>query len=345
MKVIAGLLLFILAGVASAYAQHQEAKVIAEIAASNERTIKNAPFSAEAISESVQTLADGNRIVRSSTTKLYRNSEGRFRREINGGSGGVFSTSFSFGNGTTILDPVAGHRVMLDTLNGTARVATLGSGQNVTIARGGVALAGQQQAEIAAKLATAKTLTEAQRAEYAAKAKEYEQRAQEYRAVAPVAIAGSVSGTTTFTGDGFAYTTSDGRGKYETRNEELGTRDFEGVSAEGTRRVTTIPAGAIGNEREIEIVYERWYSKELGLVVYSKQSDPRFGEQTYRITNLVRSEPDPSLFTVPNSYKIVTDVTPVYHVTTKPSVVQSATSPRPAAVRTTQVSNVRTTKP
>ena len=341
MKVISGLLLFILAGVAT-YAQ-QEAKIIAEIAASNERTIKNAPFSAEAISESVQTLADGNRIVRSSTSKLYRNSEGRFRREVAGGSGGVFSTSFSFGNGTTILDPVAGHRVLLDTHNGTARVAMLGSGKNVTIARGG--LSGQREAEMAAKLATAQTLTEAQRAEYAAKVKEYQLKADELRATAPVAIAGSAGGVTVLSGDSFAYSPSAGGGKYDTRTEELGTRDFEGVSAEGTRRVTTIPAGAIGNEREIEIVYERWYSKELGLVVYSKNSDPRFGEQTYRITNLVRAEPDPSLFTVPNSYRILTEPAPVYRVNTKPSPAQSAVSPKPAAVRTTQVSNVKASKP
>lgn len=339
MKVISGLLLFILAGVAT-YAQ-QEAKVIAEIAASNERTIKNAPFSAEAVSESVQTLADGNRIVRSSTSKLYRNSEGRFRREINGGSGGVFSTSFSFGNGTTILDPVAGHRVLLDTLNGTARLATLGTGQNVTIARGGVS--GQREAEMAAKLANAQTLTEAQRAEYAAKAKEYQLRVDELRASTPVATGSG--GVAVFSGDGLAFATTSGGGKYDSRTEELGTRDFEGISAEGTRRVTTIPAGAIGNERDIEIVYERWYSKELGLVVYSKNSDPRFGEQTYRITNIIRAEPDPSLFTVPNSYKILRDPAPVYRVNTKPSPAQSAVSPRPAAARTTQISNVKATKP
>src|SRR5918993_2813624 len=104
MKVIAGLLFFILAGV-SVYAQ-QDAKVIAEIAASNEKTIKNSPFSAEALSESVQVLADGNRIVRSSTSKLYRNSEGRFRREHKGGSGGLSGTTYSFGQGVSILDPV-----------------------------------------------------------------------------------------------------------------------------------------------------------------------------------------------------------------------------------------------
>lgn len=344
MKVISGLLLFILAGVAT-YAQ-QEAKIIAEIAASNERTIKNAPFSAEAISESVQTLADGNRIVRSSTTKLFRNSEGRFRRETSGGSGGVFGTSFSFGNGTTILDPVAGHRVLLDTLNGTARLSTLGGSQSVTIARGSGGISGKREAEMAAKLANAQTLTEAQRAEYAAKVKDYQRRVEEIQSKAPVAVySGSGGNVATFSGDGgFAYTTSAG-GKYETRTEELGTRDFEGVSAEGTRRVTTIPAGAIGNERDIEIVYERWYSKELGLVVYSKNSDPRFGEQTYRITNLVRAEPDPSLFTVPNSYRILSDPAPVYKVNVKPSPAQSAVSPKPAAVRSTQVSNVKPARP
>lgn len=349
MKIIAGLLLFILAGVAT-YAQ-QEARVIAEIAASNDRTIKNAPFSAEAVSESVQTLADGNRIVRSSTSKLYRNSEGRFRRETDGGSAGVFGTTFSLGQGTTILDPVVGQRVLLDTLRGTARISSLGGGQNVTIARsGGGTLTEQQRAEIEGKVATVKTLTEAQRAEFAEKARVYERQLEELRAKSPaVAVAGTGEGVTTVTDSGsFTFLTSAGSAsQYETRTEDLGTRDHEGVMAEGTRRITTIPAGAIGNERPIEIVYERWYSKELGLTVYSKQSDPRFGEQTYRVTNIVRAEPDPSLFTVPNSYRILAEPATIYKVNTKPSPAQSATSPgrvRPA-VRTTTVSNTPPSRP
>jgi hypothetical protein len=91
----------------------QDAKVIAELSASSEKVIKNSPFSADAISESVQTLADGNRIVRSSTSKLYRNSEGRFRRELNG-SGGMLGSLYNLGTGVTILDPVAGQRYLLD---------------------------------------------------------------------------------------------------------------------------------------------------------------------------------------------------------------------------------------
>lgn len=344
MKVLSGLVLFILAGV-SVYAQ-QDAKVIAEIAASNEKTIKNSPFSADAVSESVQVLADGNRIVRSSTTKLYRNSEGRFRREMSGGSGGVFSTNFSFGHGTTILDPVVGHRVLLDTYNGTARVSSLGSGQNVTIVRGavGAPLSEEQRVEVERKLATAKTLTEAQRAEYAAKVKDYEKKAYEIRSVAPtVAVGGSGHAIATLSGDGmYAFATTPAA-RYDSKTEELGSRDIEGVSAEGTRRITTIPEGAIGNERAIEIVYESWYSKELGLVVYSKHSDPRFGEQTYRVTNIVRSEPDPSLFTVPQGYKVVSEPSTVYNLTTRPSAVTAR--PTRTATRPAQVVNVRSTKP
>ena len=336
MKVISGLLLFILAGV-SVYAQ-QDAKIIAEIASSNERTIKNSPFSAEAVSESVQTLADGNRIVRSSTTKLYRNSEGRFRREISGGAGGMLGTAFTLGHGTTILDPVVGHRVMLDMHNETARVTSLGSGQNVTIVRGHAEDGSHdgKKVEIERRIVTTKPMTEAERAAYEAMAKELGPKTFEIRtAPAAVALAGSGQTITTLNGDSaFTFTTGSAT-KYDSRTEELGTRDFEGVSADGTRRVTTIPEGAIGNERPIEVVYESWYSKELGLVVYSKHTDPRFGEQTYRVTNIVRAEPDPSLFTVPHGYKVLAEPARVYKVNSKPA----------AAAKPAPVVNVRPAKP
>jgi hypothetical protein len=124
--------------------------------------------------------------------------------------------------------------------------------------------------------------------------------------------------------------------KWETRTEQLGVQNFEGVDAEGTRTITTIPADAIGNERPIEIVYERWYSKELQMIVYSKHSDPRFGEQTYRLTNINRSEPDPSLFQVPTSYKLVNEPTTYFKTTVSPratvervSTVKSAQASRP----------------
>src|SRR5690242_9216468 len=79
-----------------------------------------------------------------------------------------------------------------------------------------------------------------------------------------------------------------------TKTESLGVQSIDGVNAEGTRTTTTIPAGSIGNEREINIVYEKWYAKDLQLIVMSKHTDPRFGEQTYRLTNIRRDEPQKS---------------------------------------------------
>jgi len=79
---------------------------------------------------------------------------------------------------------------------------------------------------------------------------------------------------------------------------------IEGVEAEGTRTTITIPAGEIGNERAIEIVSERWYSPELQTVVMTRHSDPRFGENSYTLTNISRTEPDKSLFDVPAGYTV-----------------------------------------
>jgi hypothetical protein len=88
------------------------------------------------------------------------------------------------------------------------------------------------------------------------------------------------------------------------RSESLGTREIEGVKAEGTRTTITIPAGAIGNVAPIEMVTERWYSPELQTVVLSRRSDPRFGETTYRLENIVRTEPPSELFQIPPDFTI-----------------------------------------
>ena len=89
----------------------------------------------------------------------------------------------------------------------------------------------------------------------------------------------------------------------DVQTEQLGTKEYEGVLAEGTRTTATLPAGAIGNVRPIEIISERWYSTELRVVVFSRRADPRFGEKIYRLTNITRAEPDAALFQVPADYK------------------------------------------
>src|SRR6185295_16289044 len=75
------------------------------------RVVKGQPYSAEVVSESIQTLADGNRIVQKTTGRVYRDSEGRIRREEDRPSGGAT---------ISITDSVAGTTYTLDPQNRTA---------------------------------------------------------------------------------------------------------------------------------------------------------------------------------------------------------------------------------
>ncbi|MGB7203578.1 MAG: hypothetical protein WBD16_15125 [Pyrinomonadaceae bacterium] len=347
------------------------AKILAQMYVKH-GAIENSPFTADEENESVQTLADGNRIVRKSTGKIYRNSEGRVRREVKGGQGGMLGTTFSVGGGTWIENPALGHKMMLDDAMKTAKIVRIEDGK-ITI-NGKPAAPGDPDVKIVEKISkvtsdgkntteavvvennngvvTRRPMTDEEKATIKEKMKTAKpgDSLKEFVVDSNVVtinggsggVGSGVSGrnvgtviTRSVGGQsvgGLTFTTDSS--KYESKTEELGTRDFEGVPATGTRKITTIPAGAIGNERPIEIVYERWYSKELGMTVYSKNIDPRFGEQTYRLLNISRSEPDPSLFTVPQGYKTITtkggDVnvsTPgVYRITTTKSDAEKAVS-------------------
>lgn len=285
-------------------------KMITEVVAASSLTkvIKGAPFSAEGISESIQTLQDGNRIVRSSTTKMYRDSEGRYRRESAGSSGGFGGTfiatpvagatvstygnlasAYNFQDSISIFDPVDNVRYLLMPSSKSARrYSTQIVDRPFIISQGGTGFGTQStpdavkiQSELKAATATFKSTN-----------------------VAPGDTQVIVAGTATISPEA-------------SKSESLGTKSFDGVEAEGSRTTTTIPAGKIGNERPIEITYERWYSKELDLTVYSRQYDPRYGEQIYRLANISRSEPDRSLFTIPSDYKVIPE-TPLKVYTTKP---------------------------
>ena len=95
-----------------------------------------------------------------------------------------------------------------------------------------------------------------------------------------------------------------GRTDPGTVTESLGRRSIEGVTAEGTRTTTTIPAGSVGNLQPMEIVSERWFSPELQMPVLISRRDPLAGETVYRLLGIVRAEPPSDLFTVPADYEI-----------------------------------------
>jgi hypothetical protein len=92
--------------------------------------------------------------------------------------------------------------------------------------------------------------------------------------------------------------------KDEAKTEKLEPRTIEGVQAQGSRTTITIPAGEQGNEQPLQIVNERWYSPELQVVLLTIHSDPRFGQTTYRLTNIQRTEPAATLFQVPSDYTV-----------------------------------------
>ena len=74
------------------------------------KVVKGAPYSATIETESVQTLGDGNRIVHRTTARVYRDGEGRIRREEKNGSTETI----------TITDPVTRRSFTLDPATRTA---------------------------------------------------------------------------------------------------------------------------------------------------------------------------------------------------------------------------------
>ena len=269
---------------------------------------KGAPYSAEATTESVQVLADGNRIVTKSGTRIYRDSDGRTRREqLN--SAGTDATAIN------ISDPVTGSSFMLDPASHTVYrnslvFATVGDRVGaMTISRVGPGGITTEMVRTPAA-GVALTTTEQQHKEVA-EAKAVAEIRTRVASGGGEAGAVRVEGTTTFAvvpDAGAVHTavmlprTAEGVGKVTT--EDLGQQTIEGVAATGTRTTTEIPAGAIGNEQPIKIVSEQWFSHELQVLVLTKHSDPRVGETTYRLTGIVRAEPASSLFDVPPEYTL-----------------------------------------
>lgn len=88
------------------------------------RTVKGAPYSGEATTETEQVLADGNRIRRRNATTVYRDSEGRTRREMALGAIGPLAANGGARQTVFINDPVAGVNYVLDPAERTARKMT-----------------------------------------------------------------------------------------------------------------------------------------------------------------------------------------------------------------------------
>jgi hypothetical protein len=219
-------------------------------------TVTNAPYSADIVTDVVQTLADGNRIEHHNTSSVARDSQGRVRREQQLAAIGPIMPQAN-GRMVTIMNPVEGVHYSLDPMRKVAMRSPMPRGVQGGVARTQVIIGSAAVEGVAGRAVTTDVDTIVTR-----------------------------------------------RAPEQGRTEQLGTSTIEGVQAEGTRTVVTIPAGTIGNQAPIEMVTERWFSSELGVVVLSRRTDPRFGETTYRLQNIARGEPSPELFQVPSDYTV-----------------------------------------
>ena len=256
--------------------------------------VKNAPYSAEAVTETTQRLADGNRIARKTNSTLYRDSEGRTRREETLGAIGPWASNGEPAQSVFINDPVSKTNLVLDTKNKT--VHKMPSPK---------AMMSQTLSGLQKNLDEAKARYSTNQPDVSAgKTKVIEIERHTTNEDGPAAAEAKMKAEIVMTHmqPGMPAMVLSSGSEKNAQKESLGTQMIEGVQAEGTRTAITIPAGAIGNDLPIQIVSERWYSPELLTVVMTKHSDPRMGDTVYRLTNINRNEPAPSLFQAPPDY-------------------------------------------
>ena len=268
------------------------------------RLVKGAPYSADAVTEMNQTLPDGNVISHKTLARVYRDSEGRTRQESFRGdtvrsvyiSDPVAGTSYTLMPGskvamsiprlerlaprardgkTSTQTPVLDHerRIIVHTVDGNDLPGTR---EEVRVQ---VVRIGDKEAPAAPTPPTPPTPPGA------------------VAPLPPIPPLPAIPGVHTM-----RFESTAGLGKGVT--SKLGTKEFDGVKAEGTSTVWIIPAGQIGNRNAINVTKESWYSPELQVTVMTRHSDPRTGESIYRLAGLKRAEPSIDLFKVPEGYSV-----------------------------------------
>jgi hypothetical protein len=260
-------------------ARKQAVEVLARVPF--EKAMKGAPYSAETVVESSQTLADGNRITRKTTGAVYRDGEGRTRREEEGMVSTVTPRVSSRGPSISIVDPVGGFSYSLDPDRKIAFKTAIG-GADAIYGKVYEATALQKKMDVEKQAAEEREKTTAAYGE------------MKPRSATPTARGGGGRGGV-MVARGYAMADP---------NTPLEHKTIEGVAVEGRKTTTVIPAGQVGNEQPITVVSEEWRSPELNLLVLTRHSDPRTGESSYRLQNIIRAEPDQSLFIVPADYTV-----------------------------------------
>jgi hypothetical protein len=288
------------------------------------------PMFAEFVTEHHQSFTDGNRISRTTASYIYRDAAGRIRREsqlsVPGFPAGVSASTF-----ITIVDQQLGYGYVLDPQEMIAHRYELNAAVPSYIARlstqsVGSALLGSDLKQPAASGASpaaseaASTTTHWHMHVFSSRRSRATAESTAASGSAQGAGAGGAAGgsATGQLSSGFLSENSDLpsaptmridqpflAAPNPMRTENLGEQSILGFRVHGTRVLTTLPAGQIGNDRPIDIVSEQWFSPELEVVMRSMHRDPWAGEFTTTVTRVSRGDQPASLFEIPAGYKVI----------------------------------------
>ena len=285
------------------------------------KPIKNAPYSAEIVTEKTQTLADGNQISNKTSSFSYRDAAGRTRQETRDSKGNI--------QHVVIMDPVENLRYILMPEKKMATKMHMGKDLDEKMANVKEKLDAAKEKLDKLKLEGKTVSVETQRNGDEVIVKRIERKTsgdktegnKDVREEVQVRVirAGNASDMpglhTSLSSTSGNFTSLmalspmsmaflDNRWTAKGNTKDLGSRDIDGVRAEGKMRSYQIPAGEVGNKNPITVSSESWYSPELQMTVYAKQTDPRTGEWNYKLNNLKRTEPAANLFTIPEGYTV-----------------------------------------
>ena len=289
-----------------ALASHQ---LLTSISLGAERTVKGAPYCADAVRESVQWLPDAtgapaNRIVQRQLTKLCRDGEGRTRQEVEHDGKKLVHLNDPVSRERWVLDPErksarrsihlgsASAEVMAhDWREFATRMRDWARGQAEHVRAPGAPGSPAAPVPPEAPMPPMPALITPNPAELHNAIREVQVRVLRGPDADMLATPPEVSfRTQQFAPRGAGVVTA------------LPAQDIEGHRANGERTTWTVEAGKLGNEKPIVSSREVWTSPELMLTLRSVEIDPRRGETHYKLQNLKRGEPDAALMRVPADY-------------------------------------------
>jgi len=284
-----GLMLVLLTGGTSAVAKSPSG--IDSAAAVKPSNVKNAAFTAEVVTQYDRTLDNGAHIHRESRGRIFRDNQGRMRTESEPPCAQPSSQKYDH---ITINDPVQQIIVYLNPKNKTATVLHFSD-----VVPSAPAASAKQS-----KPKDKNTIRMGGQPGIGSGPTDTLGVPQVPSGQGNLPSAHSVQapdGTTSM--DAMPFTNAAGA-----TIVPLGTKIIEGISATGTRTTRTISAGTMGNVKPIVCITDTWVSSDLKVTVLTETDDGQAGHSTMKLVNIVRSEPNASLFQIPAGYTIKENV-------------------------------------